>query len=116
MNKLSSDSLNQCGLSKKTVASICQVFNNHPNIEQVILYGSRAKGTYKRASDIDLTLQAKTAAYTELMQIESELDDLLLPYQIDLSWYQQIDNPELIEHIKRCGLIFYCVKTNSSLF
>lgn len=42
-----------------------------------------------------------------LLKIENELDDLLLPYKIDLSLYDQIDNEELKEHIRRAGQVFY---------
>jgi hypothetical protein len=44
---------------------------------------------------------------TTLHKIEDNLDDLLLPYKIDLSIYHQISNPEFLEHIHRVGQIFY---------
>ena len=44
------------GLTESTTAQIRDVFSKHPEIDQVILYGSRAKGNYKPGSDIDLTL------------------------------------------------------------
>jgi hypothetical protein len=40
-------------------------------------------------------------------QIENELDDLLLPYKIDMSIFSQIDNPDLVSHIARVGQVFY---------
>ena len=36
---------------------IAPVFALHPEVERIILYGSRAKGNYRRGSDIDLALQ-----------------------------------------------------------
>ncbi len=42
-----------------------------------------------------------------LLKIENELDDLLLPYKIDLSIYNQIENTDLIAHIQRAGIVFY---------
>tara|TARA_B100000508_G_C11459700_1_gene278561 strand:- start:517 stop:837 length:321 start_codon:yes stop_codon:yes gene_type:complete len=95
------------GLSAEVIASIQNVFKMHPKISRAILYGSRAKGTYRPNSDIDLTLRADELDYAELVKVENELDDLLLPYTIDLSDYQKIDNPELIAHIDRVGQIFY---------
>jgi hypothetical protein len=41
------------------------------------------------------------------MEIEIKIDDLLLPYKIDLSQKRKISDPELINHINRCGLEFY---------
>jgi predicted nucleotidyltransferase len=95
------------GLKPKTVESLHSVFRNHPHIQKAILYGSRAKGTANLGSDIDLTLVGDKLTTTELLKIETEIDDLMLPYKIDLSLLAQIDNPDLIEHIQQLGQNFY---------
>ena len=97
----------KCGLSQKTQMQIISVFHNESGLEKAILYGSRAKSNFKNGSDIDLTLVGPHLTLTELFKIENNLDDLLLPYKIDLSLFHQLDNSELIEHIKRVGLVFY---------
>jgi uncharacterized protein len=97
----------RCGLSAATIAALQQVFARHAEVEQVLLYGSRAKGTQRKGSDIDLTLSGDKLDYRLLNRIETEIDDLLLPYTVDLSLFKQIDNPDLIDHIRRVGLIFY---------
>lgn len=97
---------NNYGLSQKTIDLINDVFALYPTITDAILYGSRAKGNYRNGSDIDLTLLGHLT-HQELNHIEVQLDDLLLPYTIDLSLFNEIDNPELIEHIRRVGKIFY---------
>ena len=68
-------------------------------------------GNFRFNSDIDLTLIGKKLSLTEIFQIENELDDLLLPYHIDLSLFHQIDNPELVRHIEEQGKILYQKKT-----
>ena len=95
------------GLTEATIEKMNAVFARHPEVEKVVLYGSRAKGNYKRGSDIDLTLYGSTLTQGILYKIDTELDDLLLPYMIDLSIFEQLSNPELIEHIERVGLLFY---------
>ncbi|HKJ32758.1 MAG TPA: nucleotidyltransferase domain-containing protein [Balneolales bacterium] len=95
------------GLKNQTINSIEDVFVRYPQIEKVLLYGSRAKGNYRKGSDIDLTLMGNDLDLTTLFQIENELDDLLLPYKIDLSIYSKIENQDLLDHIKRVGLVFY---------
>ena len=95
------------GLPQKTINEICGVLAQHPEVESAILYGSRAKGTHKPGSDIDLTLTGKGLTLKTLNQIDDEIDDLLLPWIIDLSIFNQIDNPELVNHINRNGSIFY---------
>ena len=95
------------GLKNDTIKAIQEVFARYPQIEKAILYGSRAKGTYRKGSDIDLTLVGKDLDLTTLFKIENVLDDLLLPYKIDLSIYRKIENADLIGHIERVGLVFY---------
>ncbi|EOZ97072.1 DNA polymerase, beta domain protein region [Indibacter alkaliphilus LW1] len=95
------------GLSDKTIQLIRDVFSKHPQVDKAVLYGSRAKGNYRPGSDIDLTLLGASLDLTELQKIELELDDLLLPYKIDLSIFHHISNPEFLEHINRVGIDFY---------
>ncbi|MDN4165180.1 nucleotidyltransferase domain-containing protein [Cytophagales bacterium LB-30] len=90
------------------------VFEKYPQIECAILYGSRAKGNYRPNSDIDLTLKGEHLDLSLLIKIENELDDLLLPYKMDLSIHHQIKNQELIEHIDRVGRILYNKKQEDS--
>ena len=73
----------------------------------MIIYGSRAKGNYRNGSDIDLTIKGETVTLSELMKIETELDDLLLPYKIDLSLLHKIGDASLLDHIKRVGAVFF---------
>ena len=89
------------------MAKIADVLAGHPQVEQAVLYGSRAKGNYKNGSDIDLTLMGRELQTADLLSIMGELDDLLLPYMIDLSLFHQLTHPELIEHIRRVGVVFY---------
>jgi len=95
------------GLKKNTIQRIRNIFAIHPEVEEVILYGSRAKGTFSNGSDIDLVLKGKGLSQALLNKIRWELDDLLLPYTIDVAIYDRIDNPELIDHISRVGVVFY---------
>jgi predicted nucleotidyltransferase len=95
------------GLTEATIAKIAGVLAGHPQVEQAVLYGSRAKGNYKNGSDIDLTLMGQGLQTDHLLKIMGELDDLLLPYMIDLSLFHQLTHPELINHIRRVGIVFY---------
>jgi len=94
------------GLNHHVVRSLKAVFAKHPHIEKAFVYGSRAKGNYRHNSDIDITLVGASLDTTELLKIEGEIDDLLLPYKVDLSIFHQIENPDLIDHIQRVRLEF----------
>ena len=95
------------GLEESTVEAIRSVFARHPAVEKVFIYGSRAKGSFKRGSDIDLVLVGRDLTRGEILRIEVELDDLMLPYTIDIAGYRHITNRELGRHIKRVGKVFY---------
>lgn len=96
------------GLPQSAIQKINDVLSQYPQVDKAILYGSRAKGTYKNGSDIDLTLQGgEDLTLRILYRIMGEVDDLLLPYTIDLSIFSTISDPDVIEHIQRVGVKFY---------
>lgn len=106
-NKESFFRMESSGLTKKDIDSIKAVFLKYAPIEKVLIYGSRAKGNYKPASDIDLTLIGENIDLNLQQEIEFELDDLMLPYKFDISIYHRITNPEFLDHINRVGKEFY---------
>jgi len=95
------------GLSQTTLDKLNSVFKQHSAIDSVLIYGSRAKGNYRPGSDIDLTIKGSVLEFAELMQIEDQIDDLFLPYAVDLSQYGQFTNADLIAHIDRVGVVIY---------
>lgn len=94
------------GLPIAAVNALKRVFNQHDHIESVILYGSRAKKNDRPSSDIDLCLVGQKLTLKELLAIENQIDDLLLPWKIDLSLKHHIDNLALLKHIDNFGIIF----------
>ena len=95
------------GLSAATLEAICATLARFPHVEKGVLYGSRAKGNFKPGSDIDLTLRGEGLTLSLLGDIDMALDDLLLPFEIDLSIYDQLGHGELVTHIDRVGRVIY---------
>ena len=95
------------GLSKKTIQSMQEILARHLTVDKAIIYGSRAKGNHKKGSDIDLTLCGDRLNAKTCMIISGELDELPIPYMIDLSIHSEIENIKLQDHIKRIGKVFY---------
>ncbi len=102
------------GLSVVTTARILGVLGRHPRVARAVLYGSRARGNFTEASDIDLALIGEVDL-RERLQIMDELDDLLLPYMIDVSVLEQIDDAALRQHIDSVGKEFYCRASEKGL-
>ena len=95
------------GLPDGAIAEIQAVLAQFPEVERAVLYGSRAKGNHRPGSDIDLTLIGTGLTSKILGQIQGELEDGYLPYSFDVSLLNQITQPDLIEHIRRVGVVFY---------
>lgn len=83
------------------------VFRRHANIEKVLIFGSRSKGNYRAGSDIDLAIVGKNLDYSQLLDIQCEIDDLELLYSIDLVDYQKKKGTPIGDHIDRVGQVFY---------
>ncbi|BEH15280.1 nucleotidyltransferase domain-containing protein [Marinobacter shengliensis] len=94
----------QFGLPSRVINSLKALFEKYSEIEQVTLYGSRAKGNYRHNSDIDLMLTAPTLSWRRFNNLELEIDDLLLPWKVDLALEHQVENQDLLEHVARVGV------------
>lgn len=102
------------GLDTLTLQKIQSVFAKHKEIEEAIIYGSRAKGTYREGSDIDVTLKGTALRPEMLALVELDIDELNTPYLFDISIFHQLKSPSLVDHIERAGKVFY--KRNESIF
>jgi predicted nucleotidyltransferase len=78
-----------------------------PAIEEVIVYGSRAKGNYRQGSDVDLVLVGKDLKLADQLSFWNDLDDSYQPYFFDVAILHQIQNESLLEHIDRVGKRIY---------
>lgn len=95
------------GLRDDIIQHIQDVFSAFPAVEEVIIYGSRAKGNYRPGSDIDITLKGENLNLSVVNSITLQLEKLMLPYIFDISLFRQITNPDLTAHINRAGIVFY---------
>jgi predicted nucleotidyltransferase len=95
------------GLRNDIIENIQHIFEEFDQVDEVIIYGSRAKGNYKPGSDVDLTVKGKNLDLKTINKISLKIDDLFLPYTFDISVYSQIENRDLIDHIERVGKVFY---------
>ena len=93
------------GLDAAVINAMRAVFAKHTFITQVKIFGSRAKGTYRPNSDIDVALFG-TMRWEDVASIRQSLDDLSTPYQFDVVAYALIEHPSLKDHVDRCGIAF----------
>lgn len=90
------------GLPEGAQQKLMGVFDSQPNLQEVWLYGSRAMGRERPGSDVDLCLTGETLGHGDLLRLMASVDDLLLPWQVDLALRNQLPD-DLLEHINRVG-------------
>ena len=95
------------GLPASVIKQINGVLSTVPELERAVLFGSRAKGSAKPGSDIDLALQGDGLNWRIVGKIYDALDDLLLPYEFSLIQYDAPTAPEVANHIDRVGITLY---------
>ena len=93
------------GLSEEQLAEIIAFIKGYPEVEEAILFGSRAIDTYKEASDIDIAIKGEkvTAGLAATIKFDLE-EDTFLPFFFDVLAYPSLTNRALIEHIDNKGV------------
>ncbi len=93
------------GLPQRTIDELLNYFSSKPDIEKVVIYGSRAKGNYHNGSDIDFAVWSDDNK--NFLHIASELDDLPTPYKFDVTDYKTLTHEGMKNSIDNDGIIFY---------
>ena len=101
------------GLDEEELSKLQTLFSSYPEISKVILFGSRAKGTARKNSDIDLAVEGLESPL-KIEALAMELDELPLPYHFDLQAMSTIKNRSLLEHIERVGIVIYLSQTHDA--
>ena len=96
------------GLQEYQLKIILEYLAKHKEIEEAVLFGSRAIGTYKKTSDIDIALKGKQITPFIAAELKSELeDDTVIPYFFDCVPYPQLTHEHFIRHIDEHGITIY---------
>lgn len=95
------------GLWGRQLRQIQDVLAKYPAIEEAVLFGSRAMGNYKEASDIDIAIKGQFSPSLATELKTKFQDETPLPFFFDVVAYSQIDNPKLKENIDEYGVLIY---------
>lgn len=95
------------GLTDSEMQVLHELFAENEKIEQVILYGSRAKGTYKPFSDVDITIVGKGLTRLDIDRLHATLDKSPIPYIFDIFVFDTLKNENLKENVSQCGVVLY---------
>lgn len=99
---------NKFGLLQQDLDSIIEILQKQDTIEEALIFGSRAKNSYKKGSDIDIALKGKQVNHDVINNVSFMLnEETLMPYQFDILDRNKISNLQLAEHIDRVGITIY---------
>ena len=100
--------MNTFGLSQTSFNLLVKAFASFPQIEKVIVFGSRAKGNYKPGSDVDLAIVGKRCTPKLAMELSVKVnEEMPIPYSVDIIDYSSLTHPDLQEHINSVGKLLY---------
>lgn len=95
------------GLSVEQLNIINRILTQAANVQSAYLFGSRAKGTNKPASDIDLAIKGIGIQKDDIAALWAAFEESNLPFFVDVRSYEAIRNQELKDHIDRVGIQIY---------
>lgn len=95
------------GLKPHHQQQLIAILSNHPHVEHVWLFGSRAMGNFKATSDIDLVIQGEQLTLTDRATLLATIELTTIPYQVDLLIKHAITNTKLLEHIEEHGVQWF---------
>lgn len=103
--------MSKFGLAEEVVNNIVDILKKYEEVESAKIFGSRARGDYRKASDIDIALLGDQLTNTINTKIFYDIDDLYLPYMIDLINFNTLQTDDkLRENILREGVDIYVKK------
>lgn len=92
------------GLRQQDLAEIIATLKKFPAVEEAIIFGSRAKGNYKKGSDVDIAVKGARITHDVVLAISFALnEDSGMPYFFDIVHFEEITEKELLDHITRVG-------------
>jgi predicted nucleotidyltransferase len=98
---------NKFGLTERDISTIRNILIKYPEVQKVLIFGSRAKGNYKPGSDIDLAVFNAGVSETLIRRLHADFEESSLPYRIELYNFPSLKSAEFISHIERVGIVIY---------
>lgn len=99
------------GLAEDVINKIVEILKKYEEVESAKIFGSRAREDYRKGSDIDIALFGDKLSHTINTKIFYDIDDLYLPYKIDLINFDSLGEKDTIrENILKEGVDIYVKK------
>ena len=98
---------NDTGISLKFLQELRQFCYENTMIDKVILFGSRARGDYRKTSDVDLAIFTNDASHQQQNVIQHSINEMSTPLKIDVLFFDRLTKVKLKSTILNEGVIMY---------
>jgi len=96
------------GLEELLLDKIVSIIGRNEKIKRIVIFGSRARGDFKPASDIDIALYASGSLTSEeLNSIRSQIDEIDCIYKFDIVDVNRLEKKAMVENIKNEGITIF---------
>lgn len=95
------------GINLKLLEEIKSILVKNSKIDKTVIFGSRARGDYKKTSDIDICIYSKTIDHMDINLIEDQLKQLNTVLDFDVIHFESISKKSLKDNIERDGVEIY---------
>lgn len=95
------------GILEPTWRRLLDLLSAQPEIQRAVLYGSRAIGTARPGSDIDIVVEGPGISLETILRLRSLLRQSSIPYVVDVLAWDQIRDPAVRDHIVRRGIVIW---------
>lgn len=101
------------GVAPGTATRLLALFDGFPGLDAVWIFGSRARGTQRHESDIDLAVDAPGISERQFLALKSRIEALELLYRTDVVWLQAVSDPQFRAEIMNERQVFWRAATSS---
>ena len=99
--------IDKYGLTERDIKTIRDILKKYPEVGTVHIFGSRATGSYKHGSDIDLAIINEGVDNTTIGRIKGDFEESNLAYRVDIVLYPALNHEKLKDQIDRVGVLLY---------
>ncbi|AVP56061.1 hypothetical protein K144313037_p10150 (plasmid) [Clostridium tetani] len=101
---------NKMGISLQLFEGIKNIISKNPKINKAVIFGSRARGDYKKTSDIDICIYGKDIQNIDINLLEDSLKEIDTPLDFDIVYFDKISKEALKINIEKDGILIYAKK------
>ncbi|MDE0048148.1 MAG: nucleotidyltransferase domain-containing protein [Rhodospirillales bacterium] len=95
------------GLKERHRTAVIDIIAANARVERAVLFGSRATGSFRPASDVDVALFGDRLSTSDQFDLAAAIEELTIPQRVNLLLYGTVDSIALREHIETEGIEWY---------